>query len=80
MHHVRTLKTLFHVYMYELKQSLLVDDASLERLFPGLEVLLSLHQLFLNSLKMRQKKSQEEGSSNNYCIRQLGDVLITQVG
>ncbi|KAK7945210.1 hypothetical protein WMY93_000938 [Mugilogobius chulae] len=27
MHHVRTLKILFYVYMYELKQSSLVDDS-----------------------------------------------------
>ncbi|XP_037837851.1 rho guanine nucleotide exchange factor 18a isoform X2 [Kryptolebias marmoratus] len=78
MHHVRTLKILTHIYMYELKQSLRVDNAWLEQLFPGVEVLLGLHQLFLNLLKERQKESQEEGSSKNYYITQLGDILINQ--
>ncbi|XP_013862870.1 rho guanine nucleotide exchange factor 18a [Austrofundulus limnaeus] len=78
MHHVRTLKTLVHIYMYELKQSLLIDEAGMDRLFPGVEVLLGLHQIFLNCLKMRQKESMEEGSSKNYYIQQLGDILIAQ--
>ncbi|MEQ2240524.1 hypothetical protein ILYODFUR_015941 [Ilyodon furcidens] len=78
MHHVRTLKILFHVYMYELKQSLLVDDAWLEKLFPSVEVLLSLHMHFFNFLKLRQKQSQDEENPNNFCITQLGDILINQ--
>ncbi|XP_047225261.1 rho guanine nucleotide exchange factor 18a isoform X1 [Girardinichthys multiradiatus] len=78
MHHVRTLKILFHIYMYELKQSLLVDDAWLEKLFPGVEVLLSLHMHFFNFLKLRQKQSQDEENPNNFCITQLGDILINQ--
>lgn len=78
MHHVRTLKILLYVYMYELKQSTLVDDVRLERLFPGVDALLSHHQHFLHCLKSRLKQSQEEDGSNNYQIRQLGDILITQ--
>nr|XP_033505412.1 rho guanine nucleotide exchange factor 18a [Epinephelus lanceolatus]XP_033505413.1 rho guanine nucleotide exchange factor 18a [Epinephelus lanceolatus]XP_033505414.1 rho guanine nucleotide exchange factor 18a [Epinephelus lanceolatus]XP_033505415.1 rho guanine nucleotide exchange factor 18a [Epinephelus lanceolatus] len=78
MHHVRTLKILLHVYMHELRQSLLIEEAKLERLFLGVENLLALHQLFLNRLKMHQNQSQEEGSPNNYQITQLGDNLISQ--
>lgn len=78
MHHVRTLKILIHIYMYELKQSLLVDDAWLEQLFPGVQVLLSLHQHFLTALKSRQKLCQDEENPNNYYITQLGDILINQ--
>ncbi|XP_041849626.1 rho guanine nucleotide exchange factor 18a [Melanotaenia boesemani] len=78
MHHVRTLKTTLHVYMHELKQSLIIDEARLERLFPRVEALLSLHQHFLNCLKERQIQSQEETDTNNYYITQLGDILINQ--
>ncbi|MEQ2205482.1 hypothetical protein XENOCAPTIV_000187, partial [Xenoophorus captivus] len=78
MHHVRTLKILFHIYMYELKESLLVDDAWLEKLFPSVEVLLSLHMHFFSFLKLRQKQSQDEENPNNFCITQLGDILINQ--
>ncbi|XP_035525965.1 rho guanine nucleotide exchange factor 18a [Morone saxatilis] len=78
MHHVRTLKILLHVYMHELRQSLLIEETRLERLFTGVEPLLILHQHFLNCLKVRQNESQEEGSPNNYQITQLGDILISQ--
>ncbi|KAM7400321.1 hypothetical protein PAMA_004830 [Pampus argenteus] len=77
MNHVRTLKILLHVYMHEMKQSLLVEEAKLERLFPRVDGLLNLHQHFFNCLKMRQNQSQEEGSPN-YQISQLGDILISQ--
>uniref|UniRef100_A0AAV2JUF2 Rho guanine nucleotide exchange factor 18 n=1 Tax=Knipowitschia caucasica TaxID=637954 RepID=A0AAV2JUF2_KNICA len=79
MHHVHTLKILLYVYMYELKQSGLVDDQRLERLFPAVDALLSHHQHFLDGLKRRQRQSQEmEGDNNNYQITQLGDIIITQ--
>ncbi|XP_040911816.1 rho guanine nucleotide exchange factor 18a isoform X2 [Toxotes jaculatrix] len=78
MHHVRTLKILLHVYMHELRQSQLIEEATLERLFPGVEALLTLHQHFLNCLKTRQNQSREEDSPNNYQITQLGDILISQ--
>ncbi len=80
MHHVRTLKILLHVYIHELRQSLLIEEGRLERLFVGVEGLLTVHQHFLNRLKMRRNESQEEGSPNNYQITQLGDILISQVG
>uniref|UniRef100_M3ZE99 Rho/rac guanine nucleotide exchange factor (GEF) 18a n=1 Tax=Xiphophorus maculatus TaxID=8083 RepID=M3ZE99_XIPMA len=76
MNHVRTLKILLHIYMYELKQFHVI--VWLEKLFPGLEVLLSLHHFFLNSLKSRQFESADEDNRNNYCITQLADILINQ--
>ncbi|XP_036939232.1 rho guanine nucleotide exchange factor 18a [Acanthopagrus latus] len=78
MHHVRTLKILLYVYMYELRQSSLIEEAKLDRLFFGVEALLKLHQHFLNCLKARQKECQENESPNNYQITQLGDILISQ--
>ncbi|XP_078143955.1 rho guanine nucleotide exchange factor 18a [Centroberyx gerrardi] len=79
MHHVRTLKILLHVYMHELRESLQMEEARLERLFPGLDVLLTLHQHFLNCLKVRRSQSLEDPDSpNNYQITQLGDILISQ--
>ncbi|XP_060940459.1 rho guanine nucleotide exchange factor 18a isoform X2 [Limanda limanda] len=78
MHHVRNLKILLYVYMHELRQSQLIDEARLEWLFPGVDTLLDLHQHFLNCLKLLQSQSQEEGSANNYQITQLGDILISQ--
>lgn len=80
MHHVRTLKILLHVYMHELRQSHLIEEARLEWLFPGVDSLLALHQHFLNCLKAQQHQSREEGGAHNYQITQLGEILISQVG
>lgn len=80
MHHVRTLKILLQVYMYELRRSQLIEDAKLDRLFLSVEELLSLHQHFLSCLKARQKDAQTEESPNNYQITQFGDILVSQVG
>ncbi|TNN58056.1 Rho guanine nucleotide exchange factor 18 [Liparis tanakae] len=77
-HHVRTLKILLHVYMHQLKKSSLIEEARLERLFPGVEDMLTLHQHFLDCLKVRKHQSQEEENPNNYQITQLGDILISQ--
>ncbi|TMS10275.1 Rho guanine nucleotide exchange factor 18 [Larimichthys crocea] len=78
MHHVRTLKILLDVYMHELKQSQLIEEARLEQLFYSVEALLNIHQHFLNCLKIHQNESQEEGSPNNYQITQLGNILTSQ--
>ncbi|XP_061776809.1 rho guanine nucleotide exchange factor 18a isoform X2 [Nerophis ophidion] len=78
MHHVRTLKILRYVYMYELKQSLLLDEGKIDMLFQGVDDLLTLHQHFLRCLKLRQSCSQEEQSPNGYQIMELGDILISQ--
>nr|XP_057925120.1 rho guanine nucleotide exchange factor 18a isoform X2 [Doryrhamphus excisus] len=78
MHHVRTLKILRHVYMHELRQSLLLDEGKIDALFHGVDALLALHQHFLGCLKMRQSQSQEEGSPHGYQITELGDALVSQ--
>ncbi|XP_057714203.1 rho guanine nucleotide exchange factor 18a [Corythoichthys intestinalis] len=78
MHHVRTLKILRDVYMHELRHSQLLDDDKMGRLFPGVDALLTLHQHFLDFLKLRQSQSQEDGSPNCYQIMELGDIIISQ--
>lgn len=80
MHLVRTLKILFHIYMNELKQFSGFENALLERIFPGVAVLLSLHQHLLSSFKLRQDQSRDRENPSNYYITQLGDILIKQVG
>ena len=83
MHHVRTLKILYYVYMYEMKETLQMDKDKLERLFPVIEHLLALHQHFLACFTLRRKEAQDQdsvNSANNYQITQLADILISQVG
>ncbi|XP_065133099.1 rho guanine nucleotide exchange factor 18a [Paramisgurnus dabryanus] len=78
INHVRTLKLVLGVYVRELRETLQMDEMRLERLFPQVDSLLQIHQLFLNRLKQRRFDSMEEGSSQNYCIQRIGDILITQ--
>lgn len=78
MNLVRTLKIIFHVYMHELRQALQMDDPHLERLFPAVESLLGLHQLFLLSLKELQSRSLQEGQAV-ISVAQLASILISQV-
>lgn len=78
INHVRTLKIVLGVYIRELRNTLLMDETRLERLFPQVENLLQVHQFFLDSLKLRRLNSMEPDSSQNYCIHNLGDILVTQ--
>ncbi|XP_067308470.1 rho guanine nucleotide exchange factor 18a [Pseudorasbora parva] len=78
INHVRTLKLVLRVYMRELRETLQMDDTRLERLFPQVENLLHVHELFLNRLKQRRIDSMEAGSTQNYCIHSIGDILIAQ--
>ncbi|CAM4590135.1 unnamed protein product [Leuciscus chuanchicus] len=78
INHVRTLKLVLGVYVRELRETLQMDETRLERLFPQVENLLLVHQLFLNRLKQRRVDSMEEGSTQNYCMHNIGDILIAQ--
>ncbi|XP_060783131.1 rho guanine nucleotide exchange factor 18a isoform X2 [Neoarius graeffei] len=78
INHVRTLKLMLSVYQRELQDSLLMDESQLERLFPRLDHLLHEHQNFLQRLKNRRRMCLEAGSDKNYCISNIGDILITQ--
>ncbi|XP_016316502.1 rho guanine nucleotide exchange factor 18-like [Sinocyclocheilus anshuiensis] len=78
INHVRMLKLVLGVYVRELRETLQMDEMQLERLFPQVDNLLQLHQLFLNRLKQQRIESLEPGSTQNYCIHSIGDILITQ--
>ncbi len=79
INHVQKLKLLLGVYVWELRETLQMDVMQLERLSPQVENLLLLHQLFLNRLKQRRIDCLEPGSTQNYYIHSIGDILIAQV-
>lgn len=79
INHVRTIKLVLGIYVRELRETLQMDETQLERLFPQVDSLLQVHQLFLNRLKQRRIDSLEPGSTQNYCIHRIGDILMTQV-
>uniref|UniRef100_A0A8C2PT40 Rho/rac guanine nucleotide exchange factor (GEF) 18a n=1 Tax=Cyprinus carpio TaxID=7962 RepID=A0A8C2PT40_CYPCA len=78
INHVWTLKVVLGVYVRELRETLQMDEMQLERLFPQVDNLLQMHQLFLNRLKQRRIDSLEPGSTQNYCIHSIGDIFIAQ--
>ncbi|XP_058250462.1 rho guanine nucleotide exchange factor 18a, partial [Hemibagrus wyckioides] len=78
INHVRTLKLMQGVYLRELRDSLLMDESQLQRLFPRLDCLLQEHQNFLQKLKKRRRECLETGSDKNYFITNIGDILIAQ--
>uniref|UniRef100_A0A8C1LGX6 Rho guanine nucleotide exchange factor 18-like n=1 Tax=Cyprinus carpio TaxID=7962 RepID=A0A8C1LGX6_CYPCA len=78
INHVRTLKLALGIYMRELRETLQMDETQLERLFPQMDSLLQVHQLFLNRLKQRRIDSLVPGSSQNYYIHRIGDILMAQ--
>lgn len=79
INYVRTLKIMLGVFAWELRGSLQMDEARLQRLLPPVDGLLTLHQRFLACLKERRQQALEPGSESNYCIQRLGDVLCEQV-
>lgn len=79
INYVRTLKIMQDVFTWQLRDSLQMDDARLQRLLPPVDSLLHIHQTFLGHLKERRQQSLEPGSENNYCIQRLGDILCSQV-
>uniref|UniRef100_A0A3B4DLI3 Rho/rac guanine nucleotide exchange factor (GEF) 18b n=2 Tax=Pygocentrus nattereri TaxID=42514 RepID=A0A3B4DLI3_PYGNA len=78
MHHVRTLKIMLRVYVYELRETLQLDDRRLDCLFPRLDSLLELHNGFLSRLKERRQEALQLGSDRNYTINRVADILAEQ--
>ncbi|KAL2097184.1 hypothetical protein ACEWY4_006391 [Coilia grayii] len=78
INYVRTLKVMLGVFVQELRDSLQMDEARLQKLLPPVDGLLSIHQHFLLCLKERRQQSLAPGSDTNYCIQRLGDILCTQ--
>lgn len=79
MHHMRTLKIMLLVYVHELRETLQLDERSLDCLFPQLESLLELHRHFLSRLRERRQETLEPGSEHNYVIHSVADILSDQV-
>ncbi|XP_036995890.2 rho guanine nucleotide exchange factor 18 isoform X3 [Artibeus jamaicensis] len=78
VHHVRTLKIMLKVYSRALQEELQFSSEAAGRLFPGADDLLEMHGRFLSRLKERRQESLEEGSSRNYVIQEVGDLLTQQ--
>uniref|UniRef100_A0A8C9SXX0 Rho/Rac guanine nucleotide exchange factor 2 n=1 Tax=Scleropages formosus TaxID=113540 RepID=A0A8C9SXX0_SCLFO len=78
LHHVRTLRIMEGVYRRGMLEEVRLEPGLVHGVFPCLDRLLSLHSHFLAQLLLRKNHSLAPGSSTNFTIHQLGDVLQEQ--
>ncbi|XP_072572260.1 rho guanine nucleotide exchange factor 2 isoform X4 [Paramormyrops kingsleyae] len=78
LHHMRTLRIMDGVFRRGLLEEVNVEPGVVHAIFPCLDRLLALHSRFLGQLLLRKNHSLAPGSTNNFTIHQLGDVLQDQ--
>ncbi|XP_045052328.2 A-kinase anchor protein 13 isoform X11 [Desmodus rotundus] len=78
LHHVRTLKIMSDVYSRGMMTDLLFEQQMVEKLFPCLDELISIHSQFFQRILERKKESLVDKSEKNFLIKRMGDVLINQ--
>lgn len=78
-HHVRTLRIMEGVYRRGMLEEVMLEAGVVHTIFPCLDQLLELHSHFLSELLNRRKAGLVEGSSTNFTVRKLGDLLVRQV-
>ncbi|XP_047460774.1 rho guanine nucleotide exchange factor 2-like [Mugil cephalus] len=78
LHHVRTLHIMEKVFRQGMLEELQFDLSIVHTMFPCLDRLIRLHSQFLEQLILRRNNSLQSGSSCNYTIHKLGDILLEQ--
>ncbi|XP_043345589.1 A-kinase anchor protein 13 isoform X8 [Cervus canadensis] len=77
-HHLRTLKIMSDVYSRGMMADLLFEQQMVEKLFPCLDELISIHSQFFQRILERKKDSLVDKSEKNFLIKRIGDVLVHQ--
>ncbi|XP_046875141.1 rho guanine nucleotide exchange factor 1a isoform X2 [Hypomesus transpacificus] len=78
LHHVRTLRIMERVFRQGMLEEVQLEPGVVHAIFPCLDRLMALHGRFLAQLLTRRNHSLEPGSSYNFTMHQLGDVLLEQ--
>ncbi|XP_029395158.1 A-kinase anchor protein 13 isoform X7 [Mus pahari] len=78
LHHIRTLKIMSDVYSRGMMTDLLFEQQTVEKLFPCLDELISIHSQFFQRILERKKESLVDKSEKNFLIKRIGDVLVSQ--
>ncbi|XP_073852720.1 A-kinase anchor protein 13 isoform X13 [Macaca fascicularis] len=78
LHHVRTLKIMSDVYSRGMMTDLLFEQQMVEKLFPCLDELISIHSQFFQRILERKEESLVDKSEKNFLIKRIGDVLVNQ--
>uniref|UniRef100_A0A2K6M3R3 A-kinase anchor protein 13 n=1 Tax=Rhinopithecus bieti TaxID=61621 RepID=A0A2K6M3R3_RHIBE len=78
LHHLRTLKIMSDVYSRGMMMDLLFEQQMVEKLFPCLDELISIHSQFFQRILERKEESLVDKSEKNFLIKRIGDVLVNQ--
>ncbi|KAF0047721.1 hypothetical protein F2P81_001354 [Scophthalmus maximus] len=78
LHHMRTLHIMERVFQQGMLEELQLELSTVHAIFPCLEQLIRIHSHFLAQLLLRRNNSLQCGSSCNFTIHQLGDILLHQ--
>ncbi|KAM9340307.1 rho guanine nucleotide exchange factor 2 [Symphorus nematophorus] len=78
LHHMRTLQIMERVFRQGMLEELQLDPSTVHAMFPCLDQLIRIHSHFLAQLLLRRNNSLQPGSSRNFTIHQLGDILLEQ--
>ncbi|XP_055257558.1 rho guanine nucleotide exchange factor 2 isoform X2 [Moschus berezovskii] len=78
LHHVRTLKIMTRLFRTGMLEELQLEPGVVQGLFPCVDELTDIHTRFLSQLLDRRRQALCPGSTRNFVIHRLGDLLITQ--
>uniref|UniRef100_A0A8C7GHX9 Rho guanine nucleotide exchange factor (GEF) 2a n=1 Tax=Oncorhynchus kisutch TaxID=8019 RepID=A0A8C7GHX9_ONCKI len=78
LHHVRTLRIMERVFRQGMLEEVQLEPGVVHAIFPCLDRLTGIHVRFLAQLLTRRNHSLQTGSTYNFTIHQLGDVLLEQ--
>lgn len=67
------------VYRRGMLDDVMLEAAVVHTIFPCLDQLLELHSSFLSELLKRRSEGLQDGSSTNFTVCRLGDLLLRQV-
>ncbi|KAF5909169.1 rho guanine nucleotide exchange factor 2-like isoform X1, partial [Clarias magur] len=78
LHHVRTLRIMDGVFRRGMLDEVQLEPGIVHALFPCLEKLLVIHTRFLTQLLHRRQHCLQPGSTHNFTISRISDVLLQQ--
>lgn len=76
---MRTLHIMERVFRQGMLEELQLEHSTVHAMFPCLDQLIRIHSHFLAQLLLRRNLSMHPGSTRNFTIHQLGDILLEQV-
>ncbi|CAK7309966.1 Rho guanine nucleotide exchange factor 2 [Vulpes lagopus] len=78
LHHVRTLKIMTRLFRTGMLEELQLEPGVVQGLFPCVDELSDIHTRFLSQLLERRRQALCPGSTRNFVIHRLADLLISQ--